>query len=222
MNMLTSLLLNLQCVPYRQQHRLLNECVMKKGILFLLLVSTVTANAQSLKDALYGGKLKNDSSTVIRKTDDLSTKIDTSRKKPVELEKIKLTTVAMDSSINKMGNVTESAVTAAADKKDNNAATKDNNKLWKEFVDTVASTLKQEVMTSKKINKGDYYITVDYTVATDGIVTVTNILLIPENKFLEQQVKERLSIDTPRLNPVLAGNGMPRKVNKRYNFNLSK
>ncbi len=195
---------------------------MKKGILFLLLVSTVTANAQSLKDALYGGKLKNDSSTVIRKTDDLSTKIDTSRKKPVELEKIKLTTVAMDSSINKMGNVTESAVTAAADKKDNNAATKDNNKLWKEFVDTVASTLKQEVMTSKKINKGDYYITVDYTVATDGIVTVTNILLIPENKFLEQQVKERLSIDTPRLNPVLAGNGMPRKVNKRYNFNLSK
>ena len=56
---------------------------MKKWILFLLLVSTVTANAQSLKDALYGGKLKNDSSSVIRKTDDLSTKIDTSRKKPV-------------------------------------------------------------------------------------------------------------------------------------------
>lgn len=195
---------------------------MKKGILFLLLVSTVTANAQSLKDALYGGKLKNDSSTVIRKTDDLSTKIDTSRKKMVEQEKIKLTTGATDSSINKMVDGTESAVIAAVDKKDNNAATKDNNKLWKEFVDTVTSTLKQEVMTSKKINKGDYYITVDYTIATDGIVTITNILLIPENKFLEQQVKERLGIDTPRLNPVLAGNGMPRKVNKRYNFNLSK
>lgn len=195
---------------------------MKKGILFLLLVSTVTANAQSLKDALYGGKLKNDSSTVIRKTDDLSTKIDTSRKKPVEQEKIKLTTVATDSSINKMTAATEPAVIIAADKKDNNAATKDNNKLWKEFVDTVTSTLKQEVMPSKKINKGDYYITVDYTIAPDGIVTIANLLLIPENKFLEQQVKERLSIDTPRLNPVLAGNGTPRKVNKRYNFNISK
>ena len=195
---------------------------MKKGILFLLLVSTVTANAQSLKDALYGGKLKNDSSTVIRKTDDLSIKIDTSRKKPVEQEKIKLTTVATDSSINKMTGATESAVIIAADKKDNNAATKDNNKLWKEFVDTVTSTLKQEVMPSKKINKGDYYITVDYIIAPDGIVTIANLLLIPENKFLEQQVKERLSIDTPRLNPVLAGNGTPRKVNKRYNFNISK
>ncbi len=195
---------------------------MKKGILFLLLVSTVTANAQSLKDALYGGKLKNDTSSVIRKTDDLSTKIDTSRKKPVEQEKIKLTTVATDSSINKMTAATESAVIVAADKKDNNAATKDNNKLWKEFVDTVTSTLKQEVMPSKKINKGDYYITVDYTIAPDGIVTISNLLLIPENKFLEQQVKERLSIDTPRLNPVLAGNGTPRKVNKRYNFNISK
>ena len=195
---------------------------MKKGILFLLLVSTVTANAQSLKDALYGGKLKNDSSTVIRKTDDLSTKIDTSRKKPVEQEKIKLTTVATDSSVNKMTAATESAVIIVADKKDNNAATKDNNKLWKEFVDTVTSTLKQEVMPSKKINKGDYYITVDYIIAPDGIVTIANLLLIPENKFLEQQVKERLSIDTPRLNPVLAGNGTPRKVNKRYNFNISK
>ena len=195
---------------------------MKKWILFLLLVSTVTANAQSLKDALYGGKLKNDSSSVIRKTDDLSTKIDTSRKKPVEQEKIKLTTVASDSSINKMTAATGSVGIVAADKKDNNASTKDNNKLWKEFVDTVTSTLKQEVMPSKKINKGDYYITVDYTIAPDGIVTIANLLLIPENKFLEQQVKERLSIDTPRLNPVLAGNGMPRKVNKRYNFNISK
>lgn len=195
---------------------------MRKWILFLLLVSTVTANAQSLKDALYGGKLKNDSSSVIRKTDDLSTKIDTSRKKPVEQEKIKLTTVANDSSINKMTAASGSAGIVAADKKDNIASTKDNNKLWKEFVDTVTSTLKQEVMPSKKINKGDYYITVDYTIAPDGIVTIANLLLIPENKFLEQQVKERLSIDTPRLNPVLAGNGMPRKVNKRYNFNISK
>ena len=195
---------------------------MKKWILFLLLVSTVTANAQSLKDALYGGKLKNDSSSVIRKTDDLSTKIDTSRKKPVEQEKIKLTTVASDSSINKMTAATGSVAIVAADKKDNNASTKDNNKLWKEFVDTVTSTLKQEVMPSKKINKGDYYITVDYTIAPDGIVTIANLLLIPENKFLEQQVKERLSIDTPRLNPVLSGNGTPRKVNKRYNFNISK
>ena len=56
---------------------------MKKSILFLLVtVTSVCVQAQSLKDLLYGGKLKNDSNSVVRKTDDLSTKIDTTTKKP--------------------------------------------------------------------------------------------------------------------------------------------
>lgn len=102
------------------------------------------------------------------------------------------------------------------------AVNKDNNKLWKEFVDSLISTMKQEVMTSKKINKGDYFVTVDYSIAPDGQVAITNVLLVPENKFLQEQVKERLSIDTPKLNPVLAGNGQARKVTKRYNFTLTR
>ena len=63
---------------------------MKKGILFLLLAGLFASNAhaQSLKDLLYSGKLKKDSNTVIRKGDDLSSKIDTSTKKPVEQKKV--------------------------------------------------------------------------------------------------------------------------------------
>src|SRR5687768_15100049 len=53
---------------------------MKRGILLLLLAAGFTAQGQSLKDALYGGKLKNQAGTVIRKGDDLSTKIDTTAK----------------------------------------------------------------------------------------------------------------------------------------------
>ncbi len=194
---------------------------MKKGILFLLLVTTLTSNAQSLKDALYGGKLKTDSGTVIKKGDDLSSKIDTSKKKPVEPEKTKITAVAMDSSITKMTVQTDSA-TLVVNKLDNNRVSKDNNKIWKEFMDTVISTLKQEVMTSKKIKKGDYYVMVDYEIGLDGQVTVTNVFPSPENKYIQEQVKERLSIDTPRLNPVLSGNGKPRKVVKRTNFTITK
>ena len=194
---------------------------MKKAILFLVVLTTVTANAQSLKDALYGGKLKTDSNTVLRKGDDLSTKIDTStRKKPVVPEKNMSAALSMDS-VKKWTTKPDSAVAAVAPV-GNTAVTKDNNKLWKEFVDSLVSTLKQEVLTSKKINKGDYFITVDYAIAIDGQVAITNVLLVPENKFLTEQVKERLSIDTPRLNPVLAGNGQPRKVTKRYNFTLTK
>jgi hypothetical protein len=99
---------------------------------------------------------------------------------------------------------------------------KDNNKLWKEFMDASIVTLKEEVMTSKKLKKGDYYIMVDYAIETDGQVTINNVYPSPENKFLEEQVKERLSIVAPKLNPVLASNGKPRKVNKRHNFTLTK
>ncbi len=53
---------------------------MKKGILFLLLISSMFAEAQTLKETLYRGKLKNQPGTVIRKGDDLSTKMDTVRK----------------------------------------------------------------------------------------------------------------------------------------------
>ena len=196
---------------------------MKKTILFLFVISTITSNAQSLKDALYGGKLKTDSNTVLRKGDDLSTKIDSNRKKPVETEKNMSVALSMDSIKKWTSQPDAESVTAIAiDKTDAKAVTKDNNKLWKEFLDSLVSTMKQEVLTSKKINKGDYNVTVDYTIAIDGQVGITNVLLIPENKFLGEQIKERLSIDTPKLNPVLGGNGQPRKVVKRSNFILVK
>jgi hypothetical protein len=195
---------------------------MKKTILFLLVITTITANAQSLKDALYGGKLKTDTGSVLRKGEDLSAKIDTStKKKPVVPEKNMSAALSMDS-IKKWTSQPDSAKAAVAPPVGTTAVNKDNNKLWKEFVDSLISTLKQEVLTSKKINKGDYFVTVDYAIAPDGQVAITNVLLVPDNKFLQEQVKERLSIDTPKLNPVLAGNGQARKVTKRYNFTLTK
>lgn len=194
---------------------------MKKIFLFLLVITTINANAQSLKDALYGGKLKTDTGSVLRKGEDLSSKIDTStKKKPVVPEKNMSAAMSMDS-IKKWTSEPDSAKATVAPV-GTVAVNKDNNKLWKEFVDSLISTLKQEVLTSKKINKGDYFITVDYAIAPDGQVAITNVLLVPENKFLQEQVKERLSIDTPKLNPVLAGNGQARKVTKRYNFTLTK
>lgn len=128
----------------------------------------------------------------------------------------------MDSSAKKMTAQNDSIAIAVVDKIDNNAATKDNNKVWKQFMDSAIITLKEEVLTSKKLKKGDYLIMVDYAIELDGQVTINNIYPSPENKFLEEQVKERLTISAPHLNPVLASNGKPRKVMKRYNFTLTK
>src|SRR6266498_3909012 len=58
---------------------------MKNLILIIFLLGAAFAvkaqeKKQSLKDLLYGGKLKKDSTGVIRSTDDLSKKIDTNTK----------------------------------------------------------------------------------------------------------------------------------------------
>jgi len=193
---------------------------MKKGILFLSIIIGVQANSQSLKDALFGGKLKTDSNTVLRKGEDLSSKIDTSTKKKAEPEKAKPVVATVDPTAKLLTGGTIEPV-KPLDSLDKNAAAKDNTKSWKEFVDNIVSTLNAEVMNSNKIKKGDYFVIVDYAIETDGRVTITNVLPTPENKFLAEQVKERLSIDTPRLNPVLGGNGQPRKAMKRFNFTVS-
>ena len=71
---------------------------MKAVILLAILFASVSANSQTkLKDLLYGGKLKMDSGSVIRKDDDLSTRIDTSTKKPVEQPKVAVVDAAVKS-----------------------------------------------------------------------------------------------------------------------------
>jgi len=215
---------------------------MKKGILFLLLIASNFAEGQSLKEALYGGKLKNAPGSVIRKGDDLTSKMDTTRKTSTNdtgITKAKVLTV--DSSA-KSGNIqTDSAVISGMEKKDNipgstntavpnnataskenNAALKDNNVVWKEYIDSVTSILKSEVLPSKKIKRETYYVSVSYAIGTDGQVAINNVLLTPENTFLQQQIKDRLALDAPRLNPILSGSGTPRKASKNYNFTLSK
>jgi len=216
---------------------------MKKAILVLLVVAAgaTTVQAQKLKDLLYGGKLRSDSNSVVRKSDDLSTKIDTAQKKTVAAP---MAPTAVDST----GNVARPAAspaaapaTAAADQKDSDAVVdsvakaegepaeaagptpvKSNNRIWKEYSDSLVNTLKAEVLSNKKIKKETYYITVGYAIDTNGQVTVTNVTSTPENALLQAQVKQRIEVTPPPLNPILDSAGKPRKVNRNYNFTVTK
>ena len=214
---------------------------MKKGILFLLLIGSIFAEAQTLKEALYGGKLKNQPGSVIRKGDDLTTKMDTIRKTSANDSGITKMTVLIADSLAIRGLQTDSVVISGMDKKDNISGTtniaepktattskentavlKENNVAWKEYIDSVTSLLKAEVLPTKKIKNGTYYVTVSYAIGADGQVAINNVLLTPENSFLQQQIKDRLALDAPRLNPALTSAGTPRKSSKNYNFTLSK
>jgi hypothetical protein len=212
---------------------------MKKSILLLLLVASFAANAQSLKDLLYSGKLKNDSGTTVRKGDDLSSKIDTAKKKPVEQPKVNLAVVPKDSvtaktaspvpSDSATGAITTGTentnapvnTTATANNTTTNA-TKDNNAIWKQFIDSSISTWKTEVLPNKKVKSGTYYIFVEYEIGTDGQIGINNVSCSPESSFLQQQVKSTLTLSAPQMNPVLFSNGKPRKATKKYNFTLTK
>ncbi|MBN8685450.1 MAG: hypothetical protein J0M10_00470 [Chitinophagales bacterium] len=208
---------------------------MKKLLPLVFILIAGTVNGQSLKDLLFSGKMKNDSNTVHRKGEDLKDKVDTTTKKPDPapvVSQVAVTpvpgTAGKDSVLAKAPEAVAVDSVNAADPAPPVAApatvsvARDNNRLWKEFVDTVISTIKTESLQNKKVKKGDYTVMIDYTINTDGSVTVGNIYVSPESDFLQLQLKERLNIDTPKLNPVMSSSGTARKTNRRYTVVITK
>ncbi len=193
---------------------------MKKLFLFTVISVAMCGwvNAQqTLKDALYGGRLKNDSGSVVKKTDDLKTKIDTSQKKTLEiLAKDSAAKAEVRADSIKQEKIKENVVSASRD------ITKDNNTLWKEFIDKLSLDIRTEVMTSKKVKKGNYSILVDYEIGINGQVAVNNVSVEPSNSFLEGQIKERIIQGAPQLTPALLSNGKPRVSNKKQMLNFAK
>ncbi|HEX7846142.1 MAG TPA: hypothetical protein VF476_10115 [Chitinophagaceae bacterium] len=193
---------------------------MKKIFLLAALIVTTAGmiNAQqTLKDALYGGRLKNDSGSVVKKTDDLSTKIDTSMKKTLEIKaKDSVAKAVVKADSVKQEKIKENVVAVTKE------IAKDNNALWKEFIDKLNVDVRTEVMTSKKIRKGSYSILVDYEIGIDGVVAVNNVSVDPSNSFLEGQIKERIIQGAPKLTPSLLSNGKPRKTLKKQMLTYAK
>lgn len=209
---------------------------MKKGILFILLLGAASASldAQSLKDLLYGGKLKKDSSGVIRKTDDLSKKIDTGDKKAIEPEKQKIAVLPVDSAAAKqMDTLAHKAVVIDADSAMTAPATeikeepkkvppKSNTRILKEITDSLVTSMQNEISSNKKLKKGTYFLIVEYDLDTNGSVSVTNVISTPENAFLQADVKQRLESISILLSPVLDSAGQPRKVKRKHSFTITK
>lgn len=251
--------------------------IRKKALLLLMLAVSGMAQAQSLKDALYSGRLKSQPGMIIRKGDDLSQFIDTTTKAPLS-DSAKALAKAQEAEARKQAapmdlatmnrnnaaaakaapastakpattpaaNTGNVSVAAAADSTEATAATtetevateaatepapaapaapakpKDNNAIWKDYMNSVVPVMQSELMNGKKIKKGTYYASVSYTIETDGQVTISDVLLTPENEGLKKQIKDRIEQETPQLTPVVNSSGTPRKVTRKYNFTLTK
>lgn len=194
---------------------------MKTSILLAILLFAINSNAQqSLKDLLYSGRLKSDTGSVVKKDDDLSTKIDSTAKKRADSIKAKMKAdAAMDSSITTTDIQNNPGSTTAAS---TSIEGKDNNTIWKEYMDNVVSILKEEILPSSKIKSGTYYILVVYEIDTDGQVAVTSVASTPDNSYLTEQIERRLKLTAPEMHAELNAYGNPRKAVKRYNFTITK
>jgi hypothetical protein len=210
-------------------------------ILFIGVAFTVQAQEkkQSLKDLLYGGKLKKDSTGVIRSTDDLSQKIDTTTKKETPAVNSTASSVNVQQDNAAVTRTNPAAVTTApatglgtvAVKADSNttapvttttAPAKSNTKLLKEYTDSLVKTLQEEALKSKQIKKNTYFIMLDYEIDPDGKVTFTNVTSTPESSFLQAQITQILDSTPLRLNPVTDSNNQGKKVKRKQQFSVTK
>ena len=214
--------------------------------MLLLLAGSFSAESQTLKDLLYSGKLKKDTSGVLRSTDDLSAKIDTAEKKPappaqqavaVQPAQPAATATSNDAAAKPPAQktttetgtatavipptTTTTATEAAAETTPEAPATaaapaKSNNRIWKEFTDSLVKEMKADIQSNKKIKKESYYVTVEYDIEPTGDVTINNVIAGPENAMLQAVVKDRIMIAPPKMAPV------PKKVKRKYNFMVTK
>ena len=206
--------------------------IMKRGSLAVLLTLSLAAGAQqkqSLKDLLYSGKLKSDSGSVVRSSDDLASRIDTATKKSEESRPVvvgndpsKPPAAATPTDATTNTTVSTDPSAAAATNTANAVPAKNNTKIWKDYTDSLQNTFKTELLPSKKIKKDTYFAVVDYEIGLNGAVNVLGVSVSPENAFLQEEIKKRMDLTAPQLAPVLDSTGKARKTKKKYSFSLTK
>ncbi len=209
---------------------------MRAIIILGLLVLTGSLQAQSLKDALFGGKLKNDSGAVLRKTDTIQIKENMARKLEADTARPPAPAMTRDSAQNQDMAATADTVAAPAEAAPVDAReeagqatpaapfnpTLENNKLWKAFVAEYTPIIQSEIQSSKKLKNGTYAVLIDYEIGTDGYVTTLNIFVSPKNSTLEELIRMRMMANAPQFHPVLLSNGKPRKVLKKQSLTFVK
>lgn len=170
-------------------------------LIIFLFISSTCFSQKSLRDSLFSGKLKADSALVAKsKVNEQKTKEDSVRRVQID-------------SLKKIGaDTTQLTMTSAP--LTTELKYSDNNKTWKKFVDEYTPIINTEMLTSKKIKKGGYTVTLEYEIGTDGAVTIKNIICDPKSESLENLIRERMMPNAPKLAPQIV-NGAPRKSSRR-------
>ena len=175
---------------------------MNRIILIGVLFISTNCFSQSLRDSLFSGKLKADSALVAKsKVNEQKAKEDSVRKVQID-------------SVKKIGGDTTQFAAITSNPVKQELKYSDNNKTWKKFVDEYRAVITAEMQISRKIKKGDYTVTLEYEIGTDGVVTTKNIICDPRSEGLVELIRDRMMPNAPQLAPQIV-NGAPKKSSRR-------
>ena len=163
-------------------------------LLAVLFISSTCFAQKSLRDSLFSGKLKADSALVA------NSKVVKDSSKKTEVDQLIKTSTDTIAKLN--------------DPAKPELKYSDNNKTWKKFTDEYTKIITTEMAATKKIKKGDYTVTLEYEIGTDGVVSTKNIICDPKSEALIDLINERMMANAPQLAPQIV-NGAPRKSSKR-------
>lgn len=169
-----------------------------KGLFILIFMLAGSALfSQSLRDSLFSGKLKADSALVAKSK--AAEKKDSLKNETIDATK---------------KNTTDSAAIKTVPPLKPAISFSDNNRIWKKFVDEQTKIINAEVLTNKKIKKGDYTVTLEYEINVDGTVSTKNVICDPKNEILTTYIRDQMMASSPQLAPQIV-NGAPKKSSKR-------
>jgi len=163
--------------------------------------------SQSLRDSLFGGKLKADTGKILVSTDTgkyVAPKVYNNPAQTTETKKgeiVKLDDASMPDSLNKTFYAKQ--------------------KTWKRFIEINSGIISQQANDTRKVKKGEYTIDVEYEIGLNGKVKATGITCNPPNEFILEQVTELMK-RTPTLSPPIYSDGKPRALNATQAMTITK
>lgn len=188
---------------------------MKTLLLIIVLLSTTSVMAQSLKDSLYSGKLKN------------PLKQAEVAKDSAKLEVAKNDTGSKNNVISSVSTSTENKTGTDVQRPDDtmpdslNKLYNAKQKAWQRFIYQQTMIIAQMADESRKVKKGEYFIEFDYEIGLNGRVKVSNITCYPKNEFMMETVTDIMS-RPPVLAPPIYGDGKPRIATAKQQMTILK
>ena len=177
------------------------------SLLFIFLFFASTAMSQTLKDSLFGGKIKADTGkTFISKDTSKYVPLKVYTASPLAPGETKKSEIAkLDESMPDSLNKTFYA----------------KQKTWKRFIDVNTSIISQQASDTRKVKKGQYTIDIEYEIGLNGRVTTTGVTCNPSNEYLTEQVTEFMK-RPPILSAPVYSDGKPRKLTATQTITIIK